>query len=239
MTDPVFRSICAHTSTNTVFGHIRAASGETAISVFNCHPFPFGRWCFMHNGGIAHFNRIKKEMVKIISDEAFDLVKGTTDTEHLAALFFTNLEKTKGAKSWEETHSLHEVKHTLETTIHQILEIQRRVVAPSAPEASSLNVAITDGEQLLTIRFRNHPLEEPPSLYISTTAGVALNRKFPGHPDKAGQDNGGGELKQADEHGDHVIVTGEPTTFNLADWQLIPKNKCIMVGRDKIGRAHV
>ena len=235
MTDPVFRSICAHTSTNTVFGHIRAASGETAISVFNCHPFTFGRWTFMHNGGVAHFNRIKKEMVKMISDEALDFMKGTTDTEHLAALFFTNLESVKeGVRAWEETHSLDDIKKTIEATITQIFALQRQVVASGTPDPSSLNIAITDGEQLFTMRFRNDPDpdQHPPSLYVSTTAGVAMNRKFPGHPDKDGANNGKGLLKLREEHGDHVIVASEPTTFNLEDWRLIPKNKFIMVGRD-------
>lgn len=234
MTDPVFHSICANTSALAVFAHIRAASGATAISVYNNHPFHFGRWSLMHNGEVAHFSRIKKDMVREISDEAFDLVKGTTDSEHLAALFFTYLEEAKGARAWEYSHPLQDVKHALERTITKILEIQRRVLAPAEPEASSLNVAITDGAQLFTIRFRNHHTEHPPSLYFSTTAGVSLNRKFPGHPDSAGSDNGRQNLKKAEEHGAHVIVASEPSTFDRKAWELIRKNECIMVGTDMI-----
>ena len=234
MSDPVFRSICAHTSSLAVFAHIRAASGDTAITVFNNHPFTFGRWSFMHNGGVAHFDRIKRDVIREISDEALALVKGTTDTEHFAALFFTYLEEHKGAQAWEHSHPLPDVKLALEKTIAKIIDLQHRVLAPATPDASSLNVAITDGAQLLTIRFRNHLTEHPPSLYFSTTAGVSLNRKFPGHPDLEGVDNGTQNVKSAEEHGDHVIVASEPSTYDRNAWNLICKNECIMVGADMI-----
>ncbi len=186
----------------------------------------------MHNGGVAHFNKIKRHVVNSISPEAMDLVKGTTDSEHVAALFFTYLEEDKGAQAWESAHPLKDVKLALEKAVAKIIEIQKEVVPPGTLEASSLNIAITDGEQLLAIRFRNHATQHPPSLYYSTQAGVVLNRKFPGHPDKHDDDNGRQNLKGADEHGDHVIVASEPITFRKEDWHLIQKNECIMVGKD-------
>ncbi|KAF7799392.1 hypothetical protein EIP86_010624 [Pleurotus ostreatoroseus] len=237
LTDPVFQSICAHTSALAVFAHIRAASGSTAITTSNNHPFNFGRWCFMHNGQVAHFDmsQVRKELVHAVSDEAHNLVKGTTDSEHLAALFFTFMEEKQGAQAWERSHPLEEVKLALEKAVAKIIQIQRRALHPAQPDASSLNVAITDGEQLLAMRFRNHPTEHPPSLYFSTTAGVSLNRKFPGHPDKAVKDDEQ-KLKKAEEHGDHVIVASEPSTYDRDAWELIGKNECIMVGRDLVVR---
>ena len=234
LTDPIFRSICENTSSLAIFAHIRAASGDTAITEVNCHPFTFGRWSFMHNGGVAHFGQIKRHVVNAISPEAMDLVKGTTDSEHIGALFFTFLEENKGAQSWDASHPLEDVKLALERSISEIIRIQKQVVPADKLEASSLNLAVTDGEQLLTIRFRNHATQHPPSLYYSTKAGVELNRKYPGHPDKAGEDNGSQNLKTAEEHGDHVIVASEPSTYQKEDWHLIQKNECIMVGRDMI-----
>ena len=187
----------------------------------------------MHNGVVADFNVIKREMCANMSSEAFDLIKGTTDSEHLAALFFTYLEEQRGAKAWDETHPLEDVKHALERAITTVIDLQKAAVARTGGQftASSLNVAITDGEQLLAIRFRNHLTEHPPSLYYSTTAGITLNRKFPGHPDKEG-DNGVQNLKEKHEHGAHVIVASEPTTFKEHEWKLIPKNHCVMVEKD-------
>ncbi|KAL7279736.1 hypothetical protein ACG7TL_006143 [Trametes sanguinea] len=237
-TDPVFQSLCAGTSARAVFAHIRAASGATAITIYNNHPFAFGRHAFMHNGVVAHFDAIKRALALALSDEAHALVKGTTDSEMLAALVFTYLEEKKGARVWDARHSLEELKECLERAIGKVFELQRAAMEKQGrqPEASSLNIAITDGEQLLAIRFRNHPTEHPPSLYMSTRAGVALNRKFPGHPDLEGVDNGAQNLKAEDEHGDHVIIASEPTTYRKSDWELIPKNQCIMVGRAMVIR---
>ncbi|TCD62098.1 hypothetical protein EIP91_007473 [Steccherinum ochraceum] len=235
LTDPNFISICAHTSTLALFAHIRAASGETAITEYNAHPFHFGRWCFMHNGVVAHFDLIKRQMCTAMSHEAFQLIRGTTDSEHLAALTFTYLGAQRGPQAWEVSHPLEEVKIALEKAVTKVIELQLQATAAlGVPlEASSLNVAITDGTQLLTIRFRNHPTEHPPSLYFSTRAGIKLNRKFPGHPDREG-DNGSQNLKATQEHGDHVIVCSEPTTYTPSDWELIKKNECIMVGPDLV-----
>ncbi|KAI0351452.1 N-terminal nucleophile aminohydrolase [Trametes cingulata] len=233
-TDPVFQSLCAGTTAHAVFAHIRAASGATAITIYNNHPFTFGRYAFMHNGVVAHFDVIKRALALALSDEAHALVKGTTDSEMLAALFFTYLEERRGARVWEAPHPLEELKLCLEKAITTVFDLQKEAMAKvgKTPDASSLNIAITDGEQLLAIRFRNHATEHPPSLYMSTRAGVALNRKFPGHPDLEGVDNGVQNLKAEEEHGDHVIIASEPTTYKKADWELIPKNQCIMVERD-------
>ena len=146
----------------------------------------------MHNGVVAHFNLIRREICAEISHDAIQLVKGTTDSEHFAALVFTYLEDQRGPRAWEESHPPEDVKASLERAISTVIAIQKQVVPKHGltPEASSLNIAITDGIQLITIRFRNHAREHPPSLYFSTRAGISLNRKFPGHPDKEG-DNGG------------------------------------------------
>ncbi|EMD39692.1 hypothetical protein CERSUDRAFT_150345 [Gelatoporia subvermispora B] len=234
LTDNIYTSICNNTSSQAIFGHIRAASPSSAITDYNCHPFQFGRWLFMHNGGLAFFNVVKRDMVTCMSDAALDLVKGTTDSEHLAALFFTFLEQDKGPAAWDATHPIADVKQALELAIAKVLEFQDAYVKRSgaAPQASSINIAITDGTQLLAIRFRNHATEHPPSLYYSTTAGITLNRKYPGHPDQEGADNGSANLKAPHEHGDHVIVASEPTTYKKHDWQLIPKNQCVMVPPD-------
>ena len=135
-------------------------------------------------------------------------------------------------------HPVEELRACLERALQRVLDMQRKVLGPGVePDASSLNVCLTDGEQLVAVRFRNHATEHPPSLYLSTAAGVALNSKFPGHPDREGEDNGAVNLKAAHEHGAHVIVASEPTTFKEEDWVLIPKNTCIMVGKDMVVRS--
>lgn len=84
----------------------------------------------------------------------------------------------------------------------------------------------------------------------STTAGVTLNRQYPDHPDGAEGPNGRGDGKSANgkkaaegaeghnpdaskaasEHGTHVIVASEPTTYKDQEWNLIEKNRVVLVG---------
>jgi glutamine amidotransferase len=153
-------------------------------------------------------------------------------------LFFSNLAArvdVHGPAVFEVTHPLADVKAALEAAITTVLRLQAALGA--AAEGSSLNLCVSDGEQLLAIRFRSSATEHPPSLYYSTVAGVTLNRRFPDHPNgnlkgqAAAQDARGG-LRAADQHGPHVIVASEPTTYKEDDWALIPKNQCVMVGKD-------
>jgi glutamine amidotransferase len=150
-------------------------------------------------------------------------------------LFFSNLAarvNIHGPAVFETAHALANVKAALESAISTVLRLQAGLGARA--EASSLNVCVSDGAQLLAVRFRNAATEHPPSLYYSTVAGVALNRKFPGHPDSLVQDAAaqGAGGRAADEHGRHVIVASEPTTFKKEEWHLIGKNQCVMVGKD-------
>ena len=236
--DPVLHSLCAHTAARCALAHVRAASPGLAVAECNNHPFAFGRHALMHNGGVAHFAAIRRRLALDASAEAMARVLGTTDSELLAALVFTLLEERRGPRAWEDAHPVEELRACLERALQRVLDVQREVLGPGvAPDASSLNVCLTDGEQLVAVRFRNHATEHPPSLYLSTTAGVALNSKFPGHPDREGEDNGAVNLKAAHEHGAHVIVASEPTTFKEEDWVLIPKNTCVMVGKDMVVRS--
>ncbi len=47
----------------------------------------------MHNGSVEEFRKIKRELVNQLSDESFLAIHGTTDSEHLFALFRDHLSK--------------------------------------------------------------------------------------------------------------------------------------------------
>lgn len=44
-------------------------------------------------------------------------------------------------------------------------------------------------------------------------------------------------VKRPEEHGSHVIVASEPSTYKPKEWTLIEKNHCLMVEKD--GKAQV
>jgi glutamine amidotransferase len=60
-------------------------------------------------------------------------------------------------------------------------------------------------------------------------AGTTLNRKYPDHPDGAKNPRAS---KPAKEHGSHIIVASEPTTYKMQDWHLVPKNHAVVVHSD-------
>jgi predicted glutamine amidotransferase len=84
--DRNLRDLAAHISSPRVFAHIRAAIGSP-VQQTNCHPFRRGRWLFVHNGYIAEFHRLRRDLMLAIAPEQFADVQGSTDTEvvfHLA-----------------------------------------------------------------------------------------------------------------------------------------------------------
>src|SRR5262249_39154836 len=78
--DRNLRDLSAHIVSPLVFAHIRASSG-TPIQQTNCHPFRHGRWLWMHNGGIADFATVKRDLVLEIDAELYPFIEGSTDSE--------------------------------------------------------------------------------------------------------------------------------------------------------------
>ena len=125
------------------FAHIRAASVGW-VSESNCHPFHWKNLSFMHNGTVGGFPIIKRYLRSILEDEYYDWIKGTTDSEHLFALFlhFWNLKKRRGTTE--------EVVEVLTETIKFIVELARY---RDIKEATTINAVLTDGRRLVATRF--------------------------------------------------------------------------------------
>lgn len=222
-----FRSLCENTESNCLFAHIRATSGSVVAPV-NSHPFVFGRHVFMHNGVISDFTRIRRDMSDLLAYDAYENVKGSTDSEHAAGLFMTFLCGTSHTKdAWEKIYSIDELKNALQKTVVTILELQNKALGDKK-NPNSLNFAATDGQKLVACRFRNHDTQLPPSLYWSEFAGRTLNRKFPGDPDGS-RPNDQQVVSNDEKIGKHTIVSSEPTTYDEAEWHLINKNSILMV----------
>ena len=70
------------------FSHVRAAAGPP-IQQTNCHPFRFQNWLFMHNGAIAGFGSVKRDLVFAVDPSLYPHIQGTTDSEVLFYLALT------------------------------------------------------------------------------------------------------------------------------------------------------
>ena len=160
LTDFNFRHLCANTQSKTVFAHVRASSGAL-VQQSNCHPFTFGRHAFMHNGVVAGFSDIRRDVCQKIGKDEYASVLGSTDSEHLATLYVSKLTDGKGKEAWEsEDFSVAKMAACLNEVVVEVLELQKKKMGQHfAP--SSLNLAATDGKRMVAIRFRNHAVEQP------------------------------------------------------------------------------
>lgn len=97
------KQIARAIKSNCFFAHVRAASAG-GVNYPNCHPFTYKNLSFMHNGTVPYFKQIKRAMLAHVSESAFHLVQGTTDSEMMFAMFVSNFEKLLGLESTEETN---------------------------------------------------------------------------------------------------------------------------------------
>ena len=89
--DQNLASLARVVSSPCVLAHVRAATKGMEVSESNCHPFQHGRYLFMHNGSVGSFDEVRRAILQELTDPAFELVRGSTDTEHLFALFVDEL----------------------------------------------------------------------------------------------------------------------------------------------------
>jgi predicted glutamine amidotransferase len=86
--DANLRELAGHITSGLFFAHIRAAIGS-AVQQTNCHPFRHGRWLFMHNGYLADFAKVKRDLVLSVDESLYTNIAGQTDTEVLFHLALT------------------------------------------------------------------------------------------------------------------------------------------------------
>src|SRR5689334_16327106 len=83
--DANLRHLAAHIQTPLFLAHIRAAIGSP-VQETNCHPFRHERWLFVHNGFIAGFRDLRRDLMFAVAPELYPDVMGSTDSEVLLHL---------------------------------------------------------------------------------------------------------------------------------------------------------
>ena len=68
--DRDLHEIAGQIRTPLLFAHIRASSG-TPVQRSNCHPFRYGRWLWMHNGSLAGFQKMKRDLMLAVDPSLF------------------------------------------------------------------------------------------------------------------------------------------------------------------------
>lgn len=137
------KHIARVTRSTCVFAHVRAASTGGLLSQTNCHPFAWRNYLFMHNGTVYGFDQIERALRQGLSDEAYNLIGGYTDSEHIFALFADQVKDYDNPTVEELGSSLREAIKKIET-----LKGQAGVTEPS-----TMNLVLTDGRKMIATRY--------------------------------------------------------------------------------------
>jgi predicted glutamine amidotransferase len=157
--DANLRDLTRHIESPLFLAHIRAAIGSP-VQQTNCHPFRHGRWLFVHNGLIAGFTRMRRELLLAIKPALFEGVAGSTDSE---TLFYLAL----GCGLEDDPFGAMERAVGL---------IERLAEAHGIEAPVQMTIGIADGERLWAIRYSSK--RESRSLFVSEDVD-ALRRLHP------------------------------------------------------------
>lgn len=83
--DRNLHELASHVASGHFFAHVRAAIGSP-VQQTNCHPFRHGGWLWMHNGLIAQFAALKRDLALAIDPGLYPQIEGGTDSEILFLL---------------------------------------------------------------------------------------------------------------------------------------------------------
>jgi predicted glutamine amidotransferase len=158
--DRNLRSISGAVASPLVMAHIRASTG-TPVQETNCHPFRYENWLWMHNGAIADFHRLKRDLLFAVDPDLFPAIEGSTDSE---LMFFLAL--TFGLRD--------DPPRAVERTVGLIEAVGRR---HGVADPVQMTVATADGQDLWAFRYSSEGHSR--SLFYSTA--VHTLREL--HPD--------------------------------------------------------
>jgi len=160
--DANLREISQHVRSGTVFAHIRATSGSP-VQQTNCHPFRHDRWLFMHNGSIAGFSALKRDLQLAVDPDLFATIEGTTDSEtlfHLALTFGLTDDPPRAVAA----------------AIGLVEDVGRRHGVDFPMQGT---VAVTDGERVWAFRYSSEGRSR--SLFHNQDVAV-LRQQYPDNP---------------------------------------------------------
>lgn len=147
--DANLQSLARQIRSRLFLAHVRASTGGLT-SRSNCHPFISGRWSFMHNGQIGHFDRLRRRLEQHLCDDIYGQKHGSTDSELIFLLMLENgLDQDPAAA----------LQRTVAVIVNEALQ------AGLSPFLR-LTAAFSDGSRLYAIRYATDAFA--PTLYTAT-----------------------------------------------------------------------
>lgn len=144
--DPNLLTLADQLCSGLFMAHVRSATtGE--VSYANCHPFVSNNHMFMHNGMITDYKKIRSHIERLISDELYENVVGSTDSE---SLFHAAL--SRGLEQ-DPVGAMNDVLNTA-------AQIQAERISCGRVRFAAIH---SDGEKIWAFRWASD--HKPPTLY--------------------------------------------------------------------------
>jgi predicted glutamine amidotransferase len=193
-----------------VLAHVRAATA-TGVMEANCHPFVHRHYAFMHNGDVEGFGGLRRKLLSTLSDESFRLIEGSTDSEHLFAVFLDELEQVTDAPP----DSAARLAKALRRTVQRVRALQQ---AEDPGLHAYINCAVTDGHRAVVVRYSSDEAYCD-TLYVNTGRRYVC-------------EDGVCRMIESDEKDRTVIISSEALS-DEATWSLLPTNHLGVIGEDR------
>ncbi|MBW4564729.1 MAG: ergothioneine biosynthesis protein EgtC [Mojavia pulchra JT2-VF2] len=142
-------SLSRYVESGRILAYIRSATAGQALDFSNSQPFQYQRLLFTHNGRIEKFRQtLYRPIRNHLSNEIYQSIQGSTDSEHIFALLLHHLESNPGKT----------IEQALYITLLNLSEL-----AKEYQTSVSANMVISDGNRLIASRFSTQT--PAPSLY--------------------------------------------------------------------------
>lgn len=196
------------TNSGCILAHVRAATQGLGVSEFNCHPFRSNNLTFCHNGDIGGFDKVRRPLVNLLSDDAYDGIKGSTDSEHLFALILDQLSKQTQPDSIDAMANAMQAAITI---VNSLIQEHAR------DQHCYLNLVLTNGQEAVVCRYTSDRDDKASSLYLNQGRQYVCEE--------------GVCRMLGDSREEAVIVSSEPLSADDS-WQSVPVNHLLLIGKD-------
>jgi predicted glutamine amidotransferase len=181
--------------------HVRAGTG-TPVQQINCHPFRYRNWLFVHNGYVADYAMLRRELLLAVHPGLFTNIAGSTDSEvlfHLALTFGLADDPIAG---------LQRMAGFVEATA---------AAAGVTDPALQMTIGISDGQRLYAARYASGT--EVNTLYVSEDA-ASVRMLYPKSE------------RMAHFSDNARVVVSEPLDHLPGLWREVPPGTALIVGED-------
>jgi glutamine amidotransferase len=192
--------------TRLFLAHVRAGTG-TPVQQTNCHPFRYRNWLFVHNGHIAGYQTLRRDLMFAVHPDLFGNIAGSTDSElmfHLALTFGLTDDPISG--------------------IARMAGFVEAIAATADLDepAVQMTVGVSDGARLYAVRYASGP--EVNTLFVSEHPESVRML----YPDDERLDHFGDDAR---------VVVSEPLTHLSGRWREVPAGTALIIGTDIEERA--